>query len=727
MESIELNVFLDLFKNKNYATDSAVYLDLLLFLINNHLKGNANLDTHNINQNNNNNHGNHEYNDLSTLNNTISSIFYNFNNQNGDNFKNITYDFDSYPISSYTKLFNEILNRNVIYSDIKYVDLLASSILDEPLAPEKIKYIKTILSKFYLINNSLENFQDNRQTSISNFKTLIKRLELLIYDSYQNLMNIYAHNLIDLGILFNSQHITIIMSYFTLFSEDKNLNRKDYWNLLDISLNYINQINKFINIQLNYYQILVNNFHNFPYDNIFSVLNKQKKYLKVLLQTVSCIIGKIGIHNPHTIEEFRIFYNVYQLLNSDIYQGLIALPEISLFNTNNHVSILKFKQLNVNNIYSEELSEAYINVLTKHINHDKKNKRHLLNYDIIIENANILLNEKNYINIEYNLATFDNINDLFEKIINNKLIKYNEKNNNLLEIFKNNYYNFIFHLLDKISISSTRLIKFGEKYNSYSPLIYIDYQIFMNDIFYIEHILGELDKITYIILNDNSDNNLQFKFGSLQIDKYILTIFRLYSNKNFNNIFSNTLKKNSFFMQKIKSISNKILYNNFNKLKKSKNNTWYQIITYLELPTNHNKKLDLINNLVQNKFNYLDLEKEFRNSINKSWMELFEKYSDNEYQEKLDKCLEEFGDPITNEMIVIPITLPLTGQIVDKDVILQILQNNPINPFNNMPLTIKDLEEYNQKPEIKEQNLNFLQKLQKIKEELNDFFCKSIK
>ncbi len=180
-------------------------------------------------------------------------------------------------------------------------------------------------------------------------------------------------------------------------------------------------------------------------------------------------------------------------------------------------------------------------------------------------------------------------------------------------------------------------------------------------------------------------------------------------------------------MQKIKSISNKILYNNFNKLKKSKNNTWYQIITYLELPTNHNKKLDLINNLVQNKFNYLDLEKEFRNSINKSWMELFEKYSDNEYQEKLDKCLEEFGDPITNEMIVIPITLPLTGQIVDKDVILQILQNNPINPFNNMPLTIKDLEEYNQKPEIKEQNLNFLQKLQKIKEELNDFFCKSIK
>jgi hypothetical protein len=48
---------------------------------------------------------------------------------------------------------------------------------------------------------------------------------------------------------------------------------------------------------------------------------------------------------------------------------------------------------------------------------------------------------------------------------------------------------------------------------------------------------------------------------------------------------------------------------------------------------------------------------------------------------------------------------------MEKNVIYKILLDNPVNPFNNLPLTIQELEEYNQTQTNKEILTNFINKL----------------
>jgi hypothetical protein len=70
-------------------------------------------------------------------------------------------------------------------------------------------------------------------------------------------MNIYYHNLIDLNVLFNVQHLNVIFGYFLIIGQNKKLKINQYWNLLDISLNYAHQLIKFLNCQISYNEILI--------------------------------------------------------------------------------------------------------------------------------------------------------------------------------------------------------------------------------------------------------------------------------------------------------------------------------------------------------------------------------------------------------------------------------------------------------------------------------------
>jgi hypothetical protein len=71
---------------------------------------------------------------------------------------------------------------------------------------------------------------------------------------------------------------------------------------------------------------------------------------------------------------------------------------------------------------------------------------------------------------------------------------------------------------------------------------------------------------------------------------------------------------------------------------------------------------------------------------------------------------DEFLDPITDHVITTPVQLPETLQILDQKVIYHILRNNPFNPFSMKPLTIKDLDEHNEKEEIKALLCEFMNK-----------------
>ena len=88
---------------------------------------------------------------------------------------------------------------------------------------------------------------------------------------------------------------------------------------------------------------------------------------------------------------------------------------------------------------------------------------------------------------------------------------------------------------------------------------------------------------------------------------------------------------------------------------------------------------------------------------------------------KMNKEIEipdEFCDPLMACEIIEPIILPNTNTIMEKSVILRHLLNNLNNPFNREPLTLEELEEYNNKEDIKKKIQIFNTKKEEWKNKL---------
>jgi hypothetical protein len=69
---------------------------------------------------------------------------------------------------------------------------------------------------------------------------------------------------------------------------------------------------------------------------------------------------------------------------------------------------------------------------------------------------------------------------------------------------------------------------------------------------------------------------------------------------------------------------------------------------------------------------------------------------------------QEFLDPISCCVVETPVMLPKIPTIHDKTTILIHIKHDPINPYTKEDLTEEILIEYNQKPEIKVQLENFM-------------------
>lgn len=72
---------------------------------------------------------------------------------------------------------------------------------------------------------------------------------------------------------------------------------------------------------------------------------------------------------------------------------------------------------------------------------------------------------------------------------------------------------------------------------------------------------------------------------------------------------------------------------------------------------------------------------------------------------------EELLDPIMGSLIKNPIALPNSDTIMERDVIVRHLMNQEENPFTREPLTMKELEEYNEREDIQSLLSNFKQRL----------------
>ncbi len=387
-----------------------------------------------------------------------------------------------------------------------------------------------------------------------------------------------------------------------------------------------------------------------------------KKYLKVQLKYFYILKGLYASYSDYYSKLLQNNYDINQTIKNIKYW----LTHLNMDLTPSEIDNWRIYYIIHSLIYTKNINiRQNILIHPEYINNNIGIIEIYLEYVLNFHNIPInnfwnatqtLINESEYMSIR-NVKLIVSINKYINK--NNK-----NKNNNILSVvsieWKNKYHTMICNIIHFMEKS----VKEIQNYISRNNLYYTDYAIYVINLEYINNMLVELDNIidVYMVLN----------FTNEQLSNILVRIFKMYDTYKFERIFDNVYYFDSNW---------KYIISNIKKRNRQDN-------TFLEY---------LCDKLIQNGFDYNKLELYSRIVIPNKWIDIMDNFSN---QEELP---EEFYDPFTDEIIVEPMILPITGQITDKNVIYKILMNNPINPFNRLELTIKDLEEYNMKPEIIEQ------------------------
>jgi hypothetical protein len=231
------------------------------------------------------------------------------------------------------------------------------------------------------------------------------------------------------------------------------------------------------------------------------------------------------------------------------------------------------------------------------------------------------------------------------------------------------------------------------------------------------NIIKEIPRIIEIYYEMGFDNNL--------VSNIFMLIIRFYTNNVIKNYFKNIKQKLEYGSEIIKERKEHKIIEIYKQSSISLSKIFkYVYHEYIKSSRKSTKLESIVEMMINNNLIYKDLNLELyynfdiNSMIKHNLLSLFDKTSKD--LEKLNNIDDEFLDPITFEIMKIPIMLPDTNQFVDKIVIEQILRNNPINPFTGLSLTIEDLEKYNKLDHIIEKINIFTDKLNKAKKRDND-------
>ena len=279
------------------------------------------------------------------------------------------------------------------------------------------------------------------------------------------------------------------------------------------------------------------------------------------------------------------------------------------------------------------------------------------------------------------------ISVLFDKEFNSHI------DNNLFITLHTNHINNILNYIDELTESFHNFPTEQNKMLIIKYIIYLEQSVSLNNLLFSE-------------LKENKNSILLFK-----IIEYYYTLFK-------------SILKTQLYHYIIPKY--KMLDHNFTMSKKfikNLNNIFIKIFGDIQVFSNNKNFISIWAN---NKYFY-DTET-FNISIDKYG----EFKINNEYEikdiltdisQKVEKKIKElesnielydtelpdkFNDPIMSISIKIPIEIPSVHQIVDKYTIYNHLFFNETNPFTNEKLTILDLENYNNKPEVKERMEKFI-------------------
>lgn len=561
--------------------------------------------------------------------------------------------------SDFRFLFNKFKNQ------LKNNFVKIEELLDYIIHSTNTKYIKNFLLRKSYDNPNLTNFDMiiKKIYKMPYNPIIIEKIQIVTFEivySFKFNMNnqpINEQNIDKIKKLMNRLRLLTYESYHNIVANSPNININNLYDhdQLETIIGYI--------IILNYNTEKFKLFKWELLDASIGFIYQLKKYLKIQLKYFYILKGlyasysdyysKLMIHNYDINQTIKNIKYWFKYLNVDL------TPSVEIDNWRIYYiihSVIYTKNINI---------RKDILVYPEYINNNFSIVEIYLDYVLNFQNIpiNNLWSATQTIIREYEYMTIRNLKLLLSI---NKYILKNYKNNNMnipLE-WKNSYHTLscnIVHIMNKS-------IKDIQSYRLIINLYYNDYAIYVINLEYINNILIEMDNIINIYMS--------LKFDNHQLSDIIVRIFKMYNTYKFENLFDNIYYFDSIWKHIIHSI-------------KKKNKSDNQFLEYL------------CDKLIQNDFDYTKLELYSRIVIPNNWIDMMDRFSNE------DDLPEEFYDPFTNEIIYEPLILPITGQITDKNVIYKILLNNPLNPFNRMELSIKELEEYNMQPEIIEKLTQF--------------------
>jgi len=577
--------------------------------------------------------------------------------------------------SDFRLLFNKFKNQKKFC--LSRIDDLLNFILNP--SNTNIKYMKNFLLKKSNENDNLNNFDTivKKIYKMSHNSMIIQKVQQIAFKMIYGFVNNNSlttsneNNLEKIKNLINHLVSLTYESYHNIMSNSTNININYLYNHEQLEtiigylilLNYNNEMN-----DINFMNDTIQNCGIFKWellDASIGFIYQLKKYIKIQLKYFNILKGLYTSYSDYYFKLLRYNYDINQTikninywfknLNLDITPSSTDIDNWRIYYIVNSVVYNKNISIRRNILTYPDRINNNFNIVEIYLDY-------VLNFPSIPIN-NLWESTQTIIN-EYEYMTVRNLKLLIA--INKYILKNykNTTNNNIALEWKTTYHTLacnIIYLMDKsIKDIKTYILKINLYFN--------DYTIYVINLEYINTILIEIENIVniYSCLNFNND----------QLSDIIVRIFKMYNNYNFERLFDNVYYFDANWKHIIYTV-------------KKKSKTDNQFLEYL------------CDKLIQNEFDYNKLELFARITLPNKWIDIMDSFSNE------DDLPEEFYDPFTNEIIHEPLILPITGQITDKNVIYKILINNPINPFNRLELSIKELDEYNMQPEIVEKLVQF--------------------
>jgi hypothetical protein len=526
--------------------------------------------------------------------------------------------------------------------------------------PNIVSDTKDLILFLYLHENSYD------------INSLINSIVSLTLQSYEDIVTESSN--IDINSIYNETKLEAVLGYLVLLTYQTSfnpytviLNSNNKSKLLDASLCYLYNLCNYINNQTKYFNTLVTISN--KYQTFLRKINSYQRQLslnkRILLKWSSYMNLEFTIEQ---IDQWRIYYNSRTLISNE--HTMLQILPIDLCSKIYSISyglIENIKNFNIdtntetaNGLYLlNSFWNCAINVLSNYDNNFCKSIEYIKNINIIIIKYSIH---------DLVLKTFHNLDDKNQK-----------------SVFKIKYHNFVCSLLDNLGKSIIEIAKYTKPVDTE-----IDFVETNKYVVHFEFMREMISELNYIL-----DIYKCLEFDLVQLEMFSDIVFRLYCNQDFKNIIQQDRKKFTYEIG--------VYY------------FWDKYVVLLE--QRRDLLISLIQKMVQSDFNYTNLDDISISRFPRKWIKLFNKYYS--CKDDIIKLSDKFGDPITFEIIKEPLMLPVTKQFIDKSVIYQILNSNPINPFNGVPLTIEELEEYNTQDDVKSKIAQFMTELNNEMKKIN--------